>query len=120
MFYQTTTLFSIFQIGIVSSIVNVSGLQNFIFRNYNYPSSVESIYSGSMKYKLWEAIRASSAAPLYYEEFKRDEYIHQVHISRVYLILMTGSKTWKTAGNIDSICTYMYVLTGEQPAKSRY
>ena len=33
---------------------------------------------GSTKYKLWEAVRASAAAPSYFEECKLDELLHQV------------------------------------------
>ncbi len=35
----------------------------FVFRNYNLPSFSQSHYDGTCKYKVWEAVRASSAAP---------------------------------------------------------
>jgi hypothetical protein len=64
----------------VSSIVNLPNIQNFMFRNYNLPAGLESHYVGSCQYKMWEAIRASSAAPGYYEECKLGDYVHQVCI----------------------------------------
>ena len=47
----------------------------FLFRNYHLPSYSHSHYDGTCKYKVWQAVRASSAAPGYYEDFKLDGYI---------------------------------------------
>ena len=47
----------------------------FLFRNYNLPATAHSHYDGTCKHKIWEAVRASSAAPGYYEDFKIDGYV---------------------------------------------
>ena len=46
----------------------------FLFRNYNLPLWAQSHYDGTCRHKIWEAVRASSAAPGYYEDFKIDGY----------------------------------------------
>jgi calcium-independent phospholipase A2-gamma len=50
----------------------------FLFRNYNLPPLAQSHYDGTARHKCWEAIRASSAAPGYYEDFKLDGYVFHV------------------------------------------
>lgn len=47
----------------------------FLFRNYNLPPGSQSQYEGTCRYKVWQAIRASTAAPVYHEDFKIDGYI---------------------------------------------
>ncbi|KAL9999758.1 putative phospholipase A(1) [Helianthus debilis subsp. tardiflorus] len=82
---------------VVSTLVNVAPAQPFIFRNYQYPAGTpevplmmsenvstngpgtattgaqvgykRSAYMGSCRHDLWQAIRASSAAPYYLDDY---------------------------------------------------
>nr|GLL23991.1 phospholipase A I-like isoform X2 [Ipomoea trifida] len=87
---------------VVSTLVNVSPAQPFIFRNYQYPPGTAEIspsitenmgtggvgaastgaeigykrnaFIGSCKHHIWQAIRASSAAPYYLDDFSDGVY----------------------------------------------
>ncbi|XP_015171912.1 PREDICTED: calcium-independent phospholipase A2-gamma-like isoform X3 [Polistes dominula] len=61
----------------VSAVVNHERVMAYVFRNYTLPHKVESEYMGSHKHGLWEAARASAAAPSYFEEYKHGDYLHQ-------------------------------------------
>ncbi|XP_072408632.1 calcium-independent phospholipase A2-gamma isoform X2 [Chiloscyllium punctatum] len=66
------------KVAAVSTIVNKgTPLKAFVFRNYNHLPSVRSRYMGGCKYKLWQAIRASSAAPGYFQEYAIGNDLHQ-------------------------------------------
>jgi len=52
-------------------------LQPYVFRNYEHPAGRDSHYRGGTKYKLWEALQASSAAPMYFEEVLLGGVLHQ-------------------------------------------
>lgn len=58
----------------VSTLTSISPAMPFLFRNYELPVNTEkSQYSmGSSKYEIWQGIRASSAAPYYFDDFKLD------------------------------------------------
>ncbi|XP_075713187.1 calcium-independent phospholipase A2-gamma [Rhinoderma darwinii] len=62
----------------VSTIVNRGiPLKAFVFRNYNHYPGVKSPYIGGCQYNLWQAIRASSAAPGYFQEYVLGNDLHQ-------------------------------------------
>ncbi|RWS06369.1 calcium-independent phospholipase A2-gamma-like protein [Dinothrombium tinctorium] len=61
----------------ISAVVNTPSILPFVFRNYHPPDRWYRDYEGSCEYKIWEAIRASSAAPGYFEEFALGQYVHQ-------------------------------------------
>ncbi|XP_076448406.1 calcium-independent phospholipase A2-gamma-like [Babylonia areolata] len=64
------------KVAAVSTLINTPRMRNFVFRTYNFPPDVYSQYPGSCTDQLWEVIRASSAAPGYYEDFCLDNYVH--------------------------------------------
>ena len=66
-----------FQIGAISTVTHEDQVRPFIFRNYELPYRVKSQYLGTYKHRLWEAARASAAAPTYFEEFRIGDYLHQ-------------------------------------------
>ncbi|KAF8770628.1 Calcium-independent phospholipase A2-gamma like protein [Argiope bruennichi] len=65
------------KLAVVSAIMNLPHLQAFVFRNYDFPPRIQSYYRGSCRYRMWESIRASGAAPGYFEEYCLDDYLHQ-------------------------------------------
>ncbi|CAN8001141.1 unnamed protein product [Ixodes hexagonus] len=65
------------KVAAVSIAVNQPLMRPYVFRNYNLPYRVESHYYGSCKYQIWQAIRASGAAPGYFEEYELDGIVHQ-------------------------------------------
>ncbi|XP_052087063.1 calcium-independent phospholipase A2-gamma-like [Mytilus californianus] len=65
------------KVSAISCLLNVPKMKSFMFRTYNLPPGVFSHYPGNCKHKVWEAIRASSAAPVYLKEFVLGDFIHQ-------------------------------------------
>ncbi|KAG8439770.1 hypothetical protein GDO86_005802 [Hymenochirus boettgeri] len=66
------------KVAAVSTIVNRGlPLKAFVFRNYNHFPGVKSPYLGGCQYNLWQAIRASSAAPGYFQEYVIGNDLHQ-------------------------------------------
>uniref|UniRef100_A0A3Q0R0C0 PNPLA domain-containing protein n=1 Tax=Amphilophus citrinellus TaxID=61819 RepID=A0A3Q0R0C0_AMPCI len=52
-------------------------LKAYVFRNYNLLPGVRSHYLGGSQHQLWQAIRATSAAPGYFQEFPLGNDLHQ-------------------------------------------
>lgn len=69
------------QLCAVSAIVNQERLSAFVFRNYSLPWKIQSHYMGCNDSEIWQAARASAAAPTYFEEYKLGNFLHQVGIS---------------------------------------
>nr|XP_046249298.1 calcium-independent phospholipase A2-gamma-like isoform X2 [Scatophagus argus] len=66
------------KVAAVSTIVNRgTPLRAFVFRNYNLLPGVRSHYLGGCQHQLWQAIRATSAAPGYFQEFTLGNDVHQ-------------------------------------------
>ncbi|XP_051912015.1 calcium-independent phospholipase A2-gamma [Hippocampus zosterae] len=66
------------KVSAVSTLVNRGlPLKAFVFRNYRLMPGVRSHYLGDCKYKMWQAIRASSAAPGYFQEYILGKDLHQ-------------------------------------------
>lgn len=66
------------KVSVVSTVVNGGPpVRAYVFRNYNLPAGVRSRYRGDCRHQLWEAIRASSAAPGYFQEFQLGDDLHQ-------------------------------------------
>ncbi|KAJ3595983.1 hypothetical protein NHX12_002392 [Muraenolepis orangiensis] len=66
------------KVSAVSTIVNRgTPLKAYVFRNYNLLPGVRSHYLGGCQHQLWEALRASSAAPGYFQEFALGTDLHQ-------------------------------------------
>nr|XP_020515625.1 calcium-independent phospholipase A2-gamma-like [Labrus bergylta] len=66
------------KVAAVSTLVNRgSPLKAFVFRNYNLLPGIRSHYLGGCQHQLWQAIRATSAAPGYFQEFTLGNDLHQ-------------------------------------------
>ncbi|XP_022048458.2 calcium-independent phospholipase A2-gamma-like isoform X1 [Acanthochromis polyacanthus] len=66
------------KVAAVSTIVNRgTSLKAYVFRNYNLLPGLRSHYLGGCQHQLWQAIRATSAAPGYFQEFPLGNDLHQ-------------------------------------------
>lgn len=55
---------------LVAVSVNAHSVQPFLFRNYAHDPQIGNSFDGTCRAEVWQAIRASSAAPGYFQEFK--------------------------------------------------
>lgn len=60
---------------LVAVSVNAHTVQPFLFRTYQLNPQLGNTFDGTCKAEVWQAIRASSAAPGYFQEFKFDKAI---------------------------------------------
>lgn len=60
----------------ISASMSSPRMKPFVFRNFNLPDKAYGYYDGSSKHKIWQAVRASSSAPGYFEEYQLDNHIH--------------------------------------------
>lgn len=60
---------------LVAVSVNAHSVQPFLFRTYAHNPRISHCFEGTCKAELWQAIRASSAAPGFFQEFKFDSSI---------------------------------------------
>ncbi|XP_030071778.1 calcium-independent phospholipase A2-gamma [Microcaecilia unicolor] len=75
---ETTRNIDCPKVAAVSTLVNRGASPKaFVFRNYNHLPGIQSHYLGGCQYNLWQAIRASSAAPGYFQEYVLGEDLHQ-------------------------------------------
>ncbi|XP_077454305.1 calcium-independent phospholipase A2-gamma-like isoform X2 [Stigmatopora argus] len=66
------------KVSAVSAVVNWGNSPKaFVFCNYNHKPGSLSRYAGGSGYSMWQAVRASSAAPGYFQEFPLQSDIHQ-------------------------------------------
>uniref|UniRef100_A0A182F4D0 Uncharacterized protein n=1 Tax=Anopheles albimanus TaxID=7167 RepID=A0A182F4D0_ANOAL len=61
----------------VSTTVCDEYIDAHVFRNYTFPRNVQSVYAGCHTARLWEVVRASSAAPAYFGDFPLNGQLHQ-------------------------------------------
>ena len=61
---------------VVATLASVTPAEPFLFRNYEHPLASTALGKkiqacpGSSSHQVWEAVRASSAAPYYLDDFK--------------------------------------------------
>lgn len=74
------------QVSAVSAVVNWgTSPKAFVFRNYNHKPGSLSRYAGGSGCQMWQAVRASSAAPGYFQEFPLQSDIHQVETVSAFI-----------------------------------
>jgi len=54
----------------VATLANRAIPTGFLFRNYTYPSNIQSRYEGSTQHRVWEALRSTTAAPSFFPPYE--------------------------------------------------
>ncbi|CAG7831143.1 unnamed protein product [Allacma fusca] len=65
------------RVAAISTVVNQERVYPYVFRTYAFKPSIRSRYTGGSRYEMWEAVRASAAAPTYFEEIRLGNNLHQ-------------------------------------------
>ncbi|XP_060807668.1 calcium-independent phospholipase A2-gamma [Amyelois transitella] len=66
------------KMALVSCVVNAGArLSPFVFRTYECGFRTRSAFPGTSRARVWHAVRASAAAPTYFNEFRLDGLLHQ-------------------------------------------
>lgn len=61
----------------MSTLVGEDRVSPFVFRNYVLPPRTQSSFRGSSEEPIWAAVRASTAAPGYFDDFIWKGAVHQ-------------------------------------------
>ncbi|KAL6071503.1 Patatin [Balamuthia mandrillaris] len=106
---------------VVSTEISHQPAKLFLWRNYNYPEGRRSRYDGTCRGKVYEALRASSAAPSYFDEFVPSDDPSQRHIDGGIMcnnpsaVAIHEAKCLWPERNIDCVVS---LGTGAAPPKS--
>ena len=73
---ETARVASIPKVAIVSTAVNLSRMTPYLLRNYHLPLNAPSKLPGTTDVKVWEALRASSAAAGLFQECRLGNVVH--------------------------------------------
>jgi calcium-independent phospholipase A2-gamma len=65
------------KIAIVATEVSEDRVSPYVFRSYQMPRKTHTSYNGSSQHPVWAAIRASTAAPGYFDDFIHDDMVFQ-------------------------------------------
>lgn len=103
----------------ISTTVTEDRIDAHVFRNYALPPNVQSVYNGSHTPKLWEVVRASSAAPAYFGDFPLNGELHQdggvLFNNPTAVALHEAKLIWPN----EKIQCVVSLGTGRNPNKSR-